>query len=163
MQKRIPIYHYICFGFAIATLFLPYLLHSSSYLDSPLLPDYAKKYIYESGFDLIEITFVPLLAILIISAIVLAYRSKATAIVGIVLSFFLILFMILLGVALTFTLFGISTKKVGIGYVLQFLNVITYFVLNIYFFAWIRKNKIIPKKDLAELDLLDDSDILENL
>ena len=99
MKKRIPIYHYICLGMVIGSLFLPwtqYDLYSGGLFNNHTLvrPDILKAGLSYEG------TYFVAGSMLLTSVVVLAIRNIATGIIGLILSFGLLLYMPLLGIGL---------------------------------------------------------------
>ena len=163
MKRRIPFYHIICFAVVAISLFLPYASHDE-YTggwfsgNRQLITDDLMK----SGFDYLEVTFVPPVAILVISTILLAARNRATAIVGLVLSFFLMLWLPIMLFVLTFNLFG-SDDRVQIGFILCVLSVLTYFGFNIGNLVYTVRQYRSGADRKPNSALLDDSDLLDTL
>lgn len=116
----------------------------------------------KSGFDYIEVSFVPPVAILVISTIILAARNRATAIVGLVLSFFLLLWLPIMLFVLTFNLFG-SDDRVQIGFVICVVTVITYFGFNIGNLVYVIRQYRSGANRKPNSALIDDSDLLDAL
>ncbi len=156
MKKRIPIYHYICLGMVIGSLFLPWTkfdLYSGGIFKSHTLVETG---LLESGLAYEGVYFVVGI-MLLISAIVLAIRNIATGIIGLVLAFGLLVYMPLLGMGLTFSLFG-SHRNIDLqlGYYVSLLSVIAYLGFTIWNLVYVaRANKKETRKMVAG-DLLDD-------
>jgi len=157
MKKRIPIYHYICVGVVLGSLFLPWTKHDlyTGGLFSTLSlvkTDVIKAGLYYEG------TYVVLLAMIIISAVQLIIRNLGTAIIGLVLAVGQVLYMPLLAFGLTFTLFGSERNiELQIGYYICALSVVVYFGFAIWNLVYVnRKRKSKTEKLIPNEDLLDD-------
>lgn len=164
-MKRIAIYHYICFGLIIVSMFLPYNEYdqytSFSFFGSSSLIEESQ---HEIGFNFPPAWVLPgLMAITIITLHI--KRNLATAIIGLIFGFLNLLYLPLLGFILVFTLFGSQRNKtIDIGFVLAGLVVITYFGFLISHLVKVVKERRKPKNQITtNLDVLDDSDLLDTI
>jgi hypothetical protein len=113
------------------TLFLPYqtrLSYEFSLFSSTPLGGLPTR-TYIAGLELPE-TWPPAIALFLVAVSLFISRQLATAIIGLVLSCLMLLYMAFLAFILTFQLFGPS-KDLGIGYFLALLVVVGFLPLMI--------------------------------
>jgi hypothetical protein len=158
MKQKIPVYHFIIIGVVLASLFLPYkeydLYYSNGIFGAGSLKESG---VQEVGINLIE-SIIPLIILILTSFMVLIARNLATAIVGLILSILLVLYLPFEAFILTFTLF--SPKKdvhVDIGFYISALAILSYLVFTILHLIQVsRERKKTVKIKAVETDLLDD-------
>lgn len=162
MSRRIPIYHYICIGMMLSTLFLPYCtydLYTGGFWQTPTL---LQENVSEVGLE-IELVYGLIVGMILTSVTMLVKRNLATAIIGLIMSLGMVLFLPLLAFILTFNLFGPQrNEELGIGYILAVATVITFFGFSIAHLVYTVKQRKMAKKNpanqrsYAKTDLLDD-------
>lgn len=163
MKRRVPVYHIACFVIVVLSLFLPYASHDE-YTGGWFTSNrqLVANDVMKSGWDYIEVTFVAPVAILLLSTIMVAIRNRATAIIGVIFSFFIILWMPIVAFVLTFNLFG-SDDRIQLGYLICVVTVVTYFGFNIgslvYEVRQYRRNGNRKPNDVV----LDDGDLLDDV
>ena len=158
MKQKIPVYHFIIIGFVIASLFLPYKEYDLYYSNGIFGAGSLKEAdVQEAGINLIE-SIIPLIILILTSFMVLIARNLATAIVGLLLSNLLVLYLPFEAFILTFTLF--SPKKdvhVDIGFYISLLAILSYLIFTILHLIQVsRERKKTVKVKAVETDLLDD-------
>ena len=158
MKQKIPVYHFIIIGFVIASLFLPYKEYDLYYSNGIFGAGSLKEAdVQEAGINLIE-SIIPLIILILTSFMVLIARNLATAIVGLILSILLVLYLPFEAFILTFTLF--SPKKdvhVDIGFYISLLAILSYLIFTILHLIQVsRERKKTVKVKAVETDLLDD-------
>lgn len=158
MKQKIPVYHFIIIGVVLASLFLPYKEYDLYYSNGIFGAGSLKETdVQEAGINLIE-SIIPLIILILTSFMVLIARNLATAIVGLILSILLVLYLPFEAFILTFTLF--SPKKdvhVDIGFYISVLAILSYLVFTILHLIQVsRERKKTVKVKAVETDLLDD-------
>lgn len=158
MSRKFPLYHFIIIGIVLVSLFLPYkeydLYYSNGIFGSGAMQEAG---VQEAGINLIE-SIIPLIVLILTSFTVLISRNLATAIVGLILSILLVLYLPFEAFVLTFTIF--SPKKdvhVQIGFYISVLAILSYLVFTILHLIQVsRERKKTVKVKAVETDLLDD-------
>lgn len=156
MSKRIPFYHYICYGVLLLSMALPYRqydLYSGGWFSTNTL---VQSSVQDSGLEF-EFCYVLVIAMLATSLILVIQRNLATAIIGLIFSFGMVLFLPLLAFALTFSLFGPERNmELKVGYAMGALSVLTYFGFTIVHLVFVVKRRRLLAKNPARQDVLND-------
>jgi hypothetical protein len=158
MSRKFPIYHFVIIGVVFVSLFLPYKEYDLHYNNGIFGSGGLKESgVQESGINLIE-SIVPLIVLILTSFMALIARNLATAIVGLILSILLVLYLPFEAFVLTFTIF--SPKKdvhVQIGFYISVLAILSYLVFTILHLIQVsRERKKTVKVKAVETDILDD-------
>lgn len=156
-MKKFPLYHPICFGLGLVSLLLPCRTYdqysSSGWFSTPTL---VQGHVVESGLSFFP-CYIPLLAMLVISFIVLIKKNLATGIIGLIFGFVLVLYLPVLLFMLTFELFGSkSNLEPGLGYVALVFICLTYFAFLIRNLVLVVRQRRKGPERKEQLDLLDD-------
>ncbi|MBL4861561.1 MAG: hypothetical protein JKY09_00890 [Crocinitomicaceae bacterium] len=158
-MKRFILFSGICIGIIALSLLLPYEVHDVYSGGSFTTPSLIKEGVQLAGAETLP-AYVPLIAIIIISLVVLIKKNLATAIIGLVMGLGLLLYMPFLAISLTFHLIffsGLRNSQLHIGFFIAAIAVFIYFVLliaNLVVVVKKRKNK--KKEPMSNVDLLDD-------
>lgn len=157
MAKKAPIIFIICAGIAALSLFLPY--KSFDYYTGGLFgTTLAEENLKESGLEHPE-AYIPPAAMLIAVVILLLARNMATAIINLILSFGIVLYMFLLAFILTFEIFSPRRNiDVESGFYLASLAALTFFIMSIVHLIRVIRERRNARPAIAD-DLLDDLDM----
>ena len=162
MSKRIPIYHYISIGLMLLTLFLPYRtydLYAGGFWQTSSL---IEENVHELGME-VELVYGLIATLILTSVTMLVKRNLATAIIGLIMSFGMVLFLPLLAFALTFHLFGPSrNEELGLGYMIAVVTVISYFGFAISHLVYTVKQRKEAKKNPANQRSFEKTDLLDD-
>ena len=134
------------------TLFLPYQTRLSYNFDlfSTAVSNELPKRVYAAGLSLPE-TWPPVIILFLVAVSLFITRNVATAIIGLVLSCLMLLYMAFLAFILTFSLFG-GSKELGSGYFAGLLIVTGFLpMMIVHLSKTIRKGKRVKVRE----DILD--------
>lgn len=126
-MKRYPLFHFITFAIAALSLFLPYRQYMALNYDTAILETN-----YESGLSYeFPLCLIPLGIIFITSGMLLIRNNLVTAVLSMVMIFFLVIGFLFVYLILTFSFMGPDELRAGIGYMLLVLTSLVYIVFLI--------------------------------
>ena len=150
-MNKYPLYHFICFGIAFISLFLPYRQYADLNPDTGLMGT-----AFQSGLNYeFPLCLIPLGLMFITSGILLIRNNLVTAILSMIMIFFLVIGLLFVYLILTLSFMGPDQLRAGIGFLLLVLVSIGYI------FFLIRNLVLVVRyrREIAKMGA--DSDILD--
>lgn len=153
MKSKLPLVQLICLLVTIFSLFLPYKEYDIT--DWGAFGVVSEENVREAGIKFVE-AYIPSVILLIALIPVMIKRTRATAIISMVVSFGNLLYLPFLAFVLTFEIFSPRNNvTVELGYYLAVLAGLVFFGMSIYTLRKaIQEFKI--RKPMTNMDLLDD-------